>query len=438
MTEGGIIFWKVCYNAAMNITIEKIVYPGKSLGRIDGKVVFTDQGLPEEVVEVAVIKEAKGYVMAKTVKILTALPYRQEPLCSHYQVCSPYQYIDYTQQIEIKKQQLQEIIFRWFDIDRNLLNFRSSPQIWGYRNKIKVKIIRLKGLPQLAYNLPEIDDRFVPIDKCFLSPERTNLFMNEFITKLRQKDFPAINQLVIRENENNKLLICFYYDGVLDIGEFSLAFRSVLKQFEPEGAMLIDSESGEQTIIYGDNFFKEVIGDKQFFIGGDSFFQINVKTLKLLVKDLRDNLTLSKDTILADLYCGVGTFGILLAEQVKQVIGVEIEQENFAFLEKNIKANNLNNFEQRFCDCNDTLKDLLKKNIDVVIIDPPRVGANAQVCSKLIKSAVNTFVYISCDPSTLARDLKILLFAYKVKNIYAYDFFPHTPRIETMIILEKK
>ena len=92
----------------------------------------------------------------------------------------------------------------------------------------------------------------------------------------------------------------------------------------------------------------------------------------------------------------------------------------------------------RLCDCNDTLKSLLKKNIDVVIIDPPRKGADRRVCNKLVKSAVNTIVYISCDPAILTRDLETLSSAYKIKNIYAYDFFPNTPHIETMVILNKK
>ena len=422
----------------MDIIIEKIVYPGKSLARIKGKVVFADQGLPEETVEIAVLKETKDYIRAKTIKIITASPYRQQARCSHYQVCSPYQCIDYPQQIEIKKQQLQENICRRFNIVPALLRFRPSPQIWGYRNKIKVKIIRINDVPQLAYNLPETDDKFIPVDKCFLSPELTNLFMGEFKKKLSQKDFPALSQLVIKENKKNKLLICLYHDDSLDIKKFSSTLQSLTKQFVPAGIVLINEKTYARTIVYGDGFFKEIINDKQFFIGSNSFFQINIDTLKLLVKDLEDNLTLNKDTILADLYCGVGTFGILLAEQVKQVIGVEIEPKNFVFLEKNIKLNNLKNFDLRLCDCNDTLEALLKKTIDVIIIDPPRKGADRQVCNKLVESAVSTLVYISCDLATLTRDLKILLSAYKIKNVYAYDFFPHTPHIETMVILDRK
>jgi len=422
----------------MDITVEKIVYPGKSLARINGKVVFTDQGLPGETVEIAVIKETKGYINAKTTKIITASPYRQQTHCSHYRVCSPYQYIDYHQQIEIKKQQLQEIISHQLKISHTLLHFRQSLQIWGYRNKIKVKIIRPNALPQMAYNLPKTDDQFVSVDKCFLSPEHTNLFMDEFKKMLNQKDFPAINQLVIKENKENKLLICLYHDDSLDITEFSLAIGNLINQFEPAGIVLINEKTYARNVICGDDFLKETVNGKQFFIGSNSFFQINTNALKLLIKDLQDNLNLNKDTVLADLYSGVGTFGILLAEGIKQVISVEIDQESFLFLEKNIKVNNLNNFDLRLCDCNDTLKSLLKKNIDIVIVDPPRKGVDTQVCNKLVKSAITTVVYISCDPSTLTRDLKILASAYRIRNIFAYDFFPNTPHIEAMVILDKK
>jgi len=422
----------------MNIVIEKIVYPGKSLARANGKVIFTDQGLPGETVEIAIVKDTKGYTQAKTIKIITPSPNRQEPRCNHYQVCSPYQPIEYPQQIEIKKQQLQEIISRQLKIDFPSLNFRKSPQIWGYRNKIKVKIIRIKTLPHLAYNLPETDDQFIPVDQCLLSPEQTNLFMSEFIKKLRQKDFPAVNQLTIKENKENKLLIYISHDGSLNIGNFSLALESLIKQFNPEGVVLINEVTYARVVIHGNNFLKETIDHKQFLIGSNSFFQINTSILELLVKDLRDNLILNENTILADLYCGVGTFGILLAEQIKQVIGVEIEQESFLFLEKNIKLNNLNNFDLRLCDCNDTLESLLKKDIDIVIIDPPRKGAGKEVCNKLVKSEVDTIIYISCDPATLTRDLKILSSGYDIKNIYGYDFFPQTPHIETMVVLNKK
>lgn len=422
----------------MIVTIEKIVYPGKSFSRINGKVVFLDQGLPGEVVEIDIVSETKGYIQAKVIKVIDASLYRKQALCSHYRVCSVYQYIDYSQQVEIKKQQIKEIICHRFDIDCALLHFRQSPQIWGYRNKIKVKIIRQNSLPHLAYNLPGTIDKFIPIDRCFLSPDQTNLFMSKFIKILRQQDFSSVRQLTIKENKNNELLVCVCHDDSLDIHQFSLVFESLIKQPKVAGVVLANEERDTQAVIYGDDFFRETIDNKQFLIGSFSFFQINTHALNLLVGDLRDNLILSKDTVLADLYCGVGIFGILLAEQVKQVIGAEIEPENFLFLEKNIKINGITNFDLHLCDCNDRLISIFKKNIDIAIIDPPRKGAGVQVCEKLIKSKVSTIVYISCDPSTLARDLKILLSAYKVRSLYVYDFFPHTPHIETMVILDKE
>ena len=321
----------------MNIIIEKIVYPGKSLARANGKVIFTDQGLPGETVEIAIIKETKGYTQAKTIKIITPSSDRQQARCTHYQVCSPYQCISYSQQIEIKKQQLQEMISRQLKSEFPLLIFRQSPKIWGYRNKIKVKITRTNGLPQLAYNLTETDSQFVTVDECFLSPKKTNRFMNEFIKKLRQKDFPAIEQLTIKENKENDLLIYISHNGSLEVDDFSFVLKDLTKQFDPKGIVLVNERTYARTIIHGNNFLKETIDNKQFLIGANSFFQINIDMLELLVKDIKDNLILNKNTILADLYCGVGTFGILLAEQIKQVIGVEIDQESFLFLEKNIK-----------------------------------------------------------------------------------------------------
>jgi len=422
----------------MIIVIEKIVYPGKSLGRINGKVVFTDQGLPKETVETKIIKETKNYIQAKTTKIITVSPYRQKECCAHYQACSPYQYIDYPQQIEIKKQQIQEIICRQLNDGNNLLRFRQSPQIWGYRNKTTIKIIRENARPRLAYSLPKTIDKFVPIDKCFLLPQFTNLFMGEFIKLLAFKDFPAINQLTIKENKNHKLLISIHHNNSLNIKELSLALSHLTTKFQPAGIVLINQKEHSQSVIYGDNFLKEVINNKQFRIGNASFFQINLATLDLLIKDLMDNLTLNKNTILADLYCGVGTFGILLAERVKQVIGVEINPDNFSFLVHNTKLNNIKNFDLHLSDCDQSLQLLFKKNIDVIIVDPPRKGVGIKVCGELAAFAANTIVYISCNPSTLRRDLEVLLSAYKIQNIFAYDFFPHTPHIEIMVILSRK
>ena len=422
----------------MNITIEKIVYPGRSLARIDGKVIFTDQGLPGETVEIAVLKETKSYTQARTTKIINALPSRQLPRCKHYQVCSLYQYINYSYQVEIKKQQIQEILTRQLKIDLPNLEFRSSPQIWGYRNKIKLKIIWKDKKAQLAYNLPQAFDQFIPVNECFLSPGLTNLFLNAFIKTIIVKPLRTINELVVRENTKNELLIAIYYDSFLDTKVGFDAFKSLSKEFPISGLVLINRKTFNKTIFWGEDFFKETIKDIDFYIGAESFFQVNTGMLSVLVDDLQSNLDLSADKVLADLYCGIGTFGILLSSEVKRVIGVESDTENFFFMKKNIKLNNIKNFDVRLCDCKEIINSLLKQKLDVVIVDPPRKGMDAGICNTLVQSGLPTIAYISCNPATLTRDLKILSSAYEIKSIYVYDLFPHTPHIETMVLLKKK
>ncbi|MFH1478556.1 MAG: 23S rRNA (uracil(1939)-C(5))-methyltransferase RlmD [Candidatus Omnitrophota bacterium] len=422
----------------MILTIEKIVYPGKSLARKDGKVIFSDEGLPGETIEASILKETKNYVQCKTTGIITPSPYRQAPACDHYEACSLYQYIDYPYQVEIKKEQLLEMLTRQAKIDMPNIDFRSSNKTWGYRNKIKLNIIWKDKRPVLAYNMPGFIDQFIPIDKCLLSPERTNLFLTEFIEVVAAKSLEAIKEVTVRENSKNELLAIIQHDSSLNIGSVPLAFQHLLKKFPISGLILIDQETLKKTIVSGDDFFKEKINDIELYIGSGSFFQINTDMLSILIKDLRGNLGLSSEKVLADLYCGVGTFGNILSSNVKRVIGVESEPENFFFMEKNIKLNNIKNFDVSLCDCRSAIDSVLNKKIDIAIIDPPRKGIDISISHTLSRSGPQELAYISCNPATLVRDLKILISSYDIKSLFAYDFFPHTPHIEVMVLLRKK
>jgi len=422
----------------MNIQIEKIVYPGKSLARIDGKVVFTDQGLPDETVEIAVTKETTGYMEAKTTKIISPSPYRIEGRCDHYQACSAYQYIDYSKQAQIKKEQILEMLTRQLKLKDLKLQFRKSSKIWGYRNKVTLKVTNKDKITSLAYNVPGEIYKFIPLDECFLLSDTTNLFLKDFIKAITNEPFFPINKVMVRENSQNQLLVCLYHNTSLNTEDLCSSLQDLREKSDIAGIVLFDQRKDTKTILWGKEFIKETLEDKIFCIGTDSFFQVNTDMLSVLVKDLEDNLDLNTDKSLADLYCGVGTFGILLASRLKSVIGIESEPENFFFLEKNIKLNNIENFNVRMCDCKEVIDSLLKRGTDIVIVDPPRKGMDSTICNNLVKTPVPEIIYISCNPATLVRDLKILLPSYNINNIYAYDFFPQTPHIETMVFLTKK
>lgn len=422
----------------MEIVIEKIAYPGKSLARIDGKIVFTDHGLPGEKVRVRVVKEKKNYILANTTEVISSSTFRREARCDHYKTCSPYQYIDYVEQVKIKKQQITEAFGHQLKIEPPDMIFRGSPKIWGYRNKITLKVILENGMPRLAYNQLQTRDRFVAIDSCFLSPDITNSFLTAFTKLISTGQLPGISRLVVKENSKNELLAAVYHTSSFNTEKAFLFFKQLEKDFPRLNLICIDQDSNSRTIIRGNDFLEETISGRRFYIGAESFFQVNTDLLAALSDDLKNTLYLNGNTVLADLYCGIGTFGILLSSEVKQVLGVESEAENFLFMKKNIEVNDIDNFTPHLSDCGKYINSAFLKKIDTAIIDPPRKGMDPDICNILKRSGPPVIVYISCDLATLIRDLKILLPSYRIENIFGYDFYPHTPHIETMVILASR
>jgi len=368
----------------METVIEKIVYPGKSLGRLNSKAVFTDEGLPGELADIKIIKEKKDYIIARTIKILKNSPHRVKPRCEHYKICSSYQYIDYPLQVEIKMAQVKEMFLKTLGIDMGNKKMKPSRHIWGYRNNAQLHVVWENNTPHLAYHKPERFNEFVRIEKCFLLSDKINSELSKSLDELKNKRLYSIEELVAREKA------------------------------------------------------QENIDGKKFFIGPNSFFQVNIPMLKELLVDLKAALRLSGKETIADLYCGIGTFGILLAEKVKKVIAVELSEDNMPFLRMNIEINNIANISVYDGASEKLIDEVLRQIPDVVLLDPPRKGIGPEVCNKLIAKPPEILVYISCDPATMVRDLKILMSAYKLKDLSCYDFFPQTPHIETMCVLEKK
>lgn len=424
----------------MQIKIKKIVYPGKSLSQIEGKIIFTDEGLPGESVEVEPVKEKNNFIEAKTVNIISPSAHRIKPRCSHYKICAPYQYMDYDTQIKIKQAQLKEDFFaHQLKTDLPGLIFRPAPNIWNYRNKISFNIIWENNIPYLAYNLPDSATQFEKIEECFLVPGRINLLLKHMLGLIKDANMEFINKVVIKESSDKKnILLTLYGNQRKELKDFSDSCEKLTTHFPISGIIYICKNQNTSLTLSGNYFIKEFIGKTQFLIGAESFFQTNIEMLKILLEDMTKSILLDKNKIIADLYCGVGTFGILLAKKVSKVIGVESSKENISFLKKNIELNNITNFHIRKGDCRKLIDSVLKTSPDVLIFNPPRKGLDKTICDHILMKPPRAIAYISCNPATLTRDLKILLSVYKLKKIFAYDFFPQTPHMETLVILEKK
>jgi 23S rRNA (uracil1939-C5)-methyltransferase len=424
----------------MNLHIEKIVYPGKSMAIATGKVIFCDEGLPGEEVEAVPIKEKKTYVEARVTKILKESPHRVPARCAHYKTCSPYQCIDYPLQLEIKKSQIQEIFLQSLRIKLPNLMIRPSPEIWGYRNKVRLSLIREGSKAHLAYHQPGAQDEFVRIEKCFLVSAEMNALLCAFREITTAKNLDVIEEVEVKESSSNQaMLLVLCLNSRQDMEGLKENLAPLKSRFPLRGIIcLVKKRKGlEEIILDGENYIEERVGENTFRIGPQSFFQVNMELLKELFLDLRNIIPLSGKERVADLYSGVGTFGISLASNAAEVMGVESSTENIEFLKKNLALNRVGNFTVCEGLSEEWISWVLKKRIDLLILDPPRKGISRSIVQSLLDEPVSLIVYLSCNPSTLARDLKLLNSKYKLKDIRIYDFFPHTPHLETCAILEK-
>ncbi|MFH1062273.1 MAG: 23S rRNA (uracil(1939)-C(5))-methyltransferase RlmD [Candidatus Omnitrophota bacterium] len=424
----------------MKIKIEKIIYPGKSLARQNGKIIFSDQGLPGEELDVEIIKERKDYLEVLANKVLTPSSHRIKPNCGHYKICSTYQYIEYSQQILIKQQQLDEIFMRTLKDNKPLsIPIHACENPWHYRNKIHLHIIREKCSSYYAYHQSKSHNKFIQIDNCFLGSEQINQLLEKTLEIINQNKICHLEEIIVRENRGKDQLLL----SVMGYSDSKKAFKSlkalcVLKNtFPVRGITYINRKSRLENIVFGKNHIEDTIDLKKFSYGTDSFFQINQKMLDHLIADLKKTIPFDKKKSLADLYCGVGLFAIIFSDFVKDVLAVDSSAASSYFLKKNIRDNQISNIQTNQCDCEKWISCLGQNKTDILIIDPPRRGLTEIIINQLIKTPLEFIAYISCDPVTLARDLKKLLNTYTIIHASAYDFFPQTGHIETLVVLEK-
>jgi 23S rRNA (uracil1939-C5)-methyltransferase len=424
----------------MIIRIEKIVYPGRRLGLLGGKVVFTDLGLPGEKVEAELLKDRPSYAEARTVRILEPSPDRVAPRCAHYLACSPYQDMDYAAEVEIKRKQVVEILTRAIRRPFDDLALTPSPEVWGYRNKIGLRVLREDGRARFVYHEPGERTSFVAVDRCYLVPDRTNDLLAALLAAINETPLATVEGVEVRTSRaSGEALVLVDLGAETERETAAAAFGAMKKTFRLAGvvASIFDGKRSRDEKLVGRDFIEERAGGLVFRIGARSFFQTNVAILEEVFRDVAEAAGPIADAVVADLYCGLGTFGLALARRSREVFGVEPEAGNIAFLKKNLALNGIGNLAVCEGTAEDWLPEILERDPTVLILDPPRRGVHPEIVRRLVEDPVPRLLYLSCNPTTLARDLQGLAAAYRIAAVKAYDFFPHTPHIETLAVLKR-
>jgi 23S rRNA (uracil1939-C5)-methyltransferase len=454
------------------VLVEDYAAEGKSLARVDGKVVFIENAVPGDIVDIRLSKSKKDWAEGHITAFRQYSAERVEPFCAHFGVCGGcrWQMLPYPLQIKYKQQQVEDNLRRIGKIALPVISpILGAPETTHYRNKMEYTFSSRRfllphelGDPAITsdqrvagFHAKGLFDKVVDIDTCHLQAEPTN--------RLRKavRDFGLEEDLSfydIRQHEgwlrNLQLRICttgeIMANLVLGYDDQPLIRKladRLLQQF-PELTTLLytinakwnDSISDLQPrTLFGRGFVIERLEDFQFKIGPKSFFQTNTHQGERLYQITREFAALTGREIVYDLYCGTGSIGIFLSRQAARIVGVEVIDEAVEDARENAILNGIGHARFFSGDvtalCQDTFFEQQGRP-DVIITDPPRAGMSEQLVAKILEIAAPTVVYVSCNPATQARDLQWLDRKYAVTRVQPVDMFPHTHHIENIVQLK--
>lgn len=400
----------------MRVKIEKLDHFGRGICYIDGKICFVEDTLPGEEVKVKITLEKKKYMLGKVKDFYSVSSDRVDDLCPYKDKCGgcDLSHLSYKMENEYKCLKVKEILKKYADVDEVLVEDVSFGDEYDYRNKIT-----LHGDHNIIGYYKKNSNDIVPINKCLLVDEKINHIIN------------VIN-MMSSDNEYKDIVIRVSNDGE----EVLISITGKIKGYEVLED-LCDSLIINDEVVKGERCIMSFIGEKKFIISDKGFFQVNKTLTERLYNEVLNIVKEVKPKKVLDLYCGCGTIGIYISDYVDEVVGVEVFKESIENAKKNKKLNNCHNI--RFiCDKVENVIDNIKDNTDLVIVDPPRGGLDKTSIDVLLGMNVNNLVYVSCDPVTLARDIKLLKEKYDVVSIKPFNMFSKTYHVECVCLLKAK
>lgn len=397
----------------MQVKIEKYDDLGRGIAYLNGKVLFVPKTVPGDIVEIAVINDKKNFSECQVLKYIEYSPERINSSCPYFDSCGGCDFLNvkYENSLNYKVNKVKEI-FNKNGISINPKVVFSSQNLF-YRNKITLKVQNGK----LGYFKNNSHD-LVEIDKCIIASNAINS-MIPYIKK-----FNILNgNVTIRSNQNEEILLVIEsYDNL------NININEIKKNIKLVGIVI------NNRLFYGVDFLNENINDLNYRISYDSFFQINPRVAQILFNTIDENIDVNDNVL--DIYCGVGTLSLSAAKKAKQVVGIEIVKNAILNAKFNAKINNIQNTEFILGDASN-IKFSKYNNFNKVIVDPPRSGLTNSVISTILKINPEEIIYVSCDPQTLVRDIKILSANYVIKDSFVLDMFCYSYHVETIVILNK-
>lgn len=456
------------------IEIVDIADQGKGVAKVDGLVCFVSHAIPGDKVDAQVIKKKKSFLEARLLNIQTPSEDRVEPFCSHFGVCGgcKWQHMDYKAQLRFKHSHVYNALSRiaHLDIEGCMEPILPSKNTQYYRNKLEYTFSNKRWFVDkpvegkqdassnaLGFHVPGRFDKIIGIEHCYLQRDPSNSIRNgvyEYAEKagisfydLRRHE-GALRNLIIRTSSTGEIMVVVVF-AYPEENQIDLLMGYVQENFpEITSLQYVINQKKNDTIFdqevhvyHGQDCIYEQMEGLRFKISVKSFYQTNSEQAYELYKIVREFAGLKGDELVFDLYTGAGTIAQFVAREAKHVVGIEYVESAIEDAKENAKLNGITNAEFFSGDMKDVLTaEFVEEHgkPDVIITDPPRAGMHPMVVERILEIASPKVVYVSCNPSTQARDLEVLSSLYEVERVKPVDMFPHTQHIENVVLLKLK
>ncbi len=446
-------------NDVVEVEIVDINHRGQGVARIDGYVVFVDDLIMGDEAKIRIIEKKKKYGVGKLVELLKKSEYRTEPECKYFWECGGCQimHMDYKKQLEYKKSRVESEIRKAIGVnDIKINDTLGMENPFRYRNKGAFPVARDKGDIAIgAYKMGTHD--IVDLDKCLIQHDAADRIVNAFrnlmdLLSLEPYDERThkglIKHLMIRSNKKNEIMLIIVTSKNKLPNKSEIIGKLLEEVPEIKSIVLNVNErqpnvilGNKNKVIYGKPVLKDWIYDLEFSISPHSFFQVNPFQTDVLYSKALEYAELDENKVVYDIYCGIGTISLAAAKKSKHVYGIEIVKAAIDDAKKNAVENKIDNVDFYCGKAEDVFPKLHNQGIDadIVIVDPPRKGCEKSVIETIIKMKPEKVVYVSCNPATLARDLKFLGDGgYEIVEIQPVDMFPHGTHVECVVKLVRK
>lgn len=432
---------------------------GEGVAKIDNFTVFIPNAMKDEKVKIIIVKVLSSHAYGKLVEIMEKSPYRVESDCTTYKRCGGcnLRHIDYEETLNIKQNMVQNLVTKTLKRNIKVKQTIGMGNPYHYRNKAQFPVGINKQDEKVVGVFAKRSHEIIPMQDCFLQntiSQKIAFTIQKFII---EKDISVYNEetregllrhIVVKVGLRTHEIMCIlvingkkipYENELVEMLVKTYNVKTIIKNINTKNTNVILGH--ENITIHGDGYIYDILGDYTFKISPMSFYQVNPVQAEVLYNTAIEMAKLSKEDILFDLYCGIGTIGIFASSYAKKVYGIEIVDQAIEDAKENAKINNIENIEFIAGDVEKVFSNLMEKKQvypDVIIVDPPRKGLDTNTITNILTVEPKKVVYISCNPATMVRDMKLLEEKYEIKEIQPVDMFPFTSHVECCSVVYLK